>query len=44
VRIDLSTRTATRRTEFSKERKELAHKEMAQSLIFVPKHFGLTMN
>jgi hypothetical protein len=44
VRIDLTTRTATRRTEFSKDRKELAHKELTQSLVFVPKHFGLSMN
>jgi hypothetical protein len=44
VGVDLATRTATRRAEFSRERKEPAHKELAQSLIFVPKHFGLPMN
>jgi hypothetical protein len=44
VRVDLTTRTATRRAEFSREHKEPAHKELAQSLVFVPKHFGLTMN
>jgi hypothetical protein len=44
VRVDLTTRTATRRPEFSPDRREPAHKELAQSLVFVPKHSGLAMN
>jgi hypothetical protein len=44
VRIDLTTRTAARRAEFSAANNELAHRELTQSLIFVPKHFGLPMN
>jgi hypothetical protein len=44
VRIDITTRTATRRAEFSAASNELAHRELMQSLIFVPKHFGLPMN
>ena len=44
VRVDVTTRTATKRTEFSESNQELAHRELTQSLIFLPKHFGLPMN
>jgi hypothetical protein len=44
VRIDLTTKTATKRAEFSVGHDEPAHKELTQSLVFVPKHFGLPMN
>jgi hypothetical protein len=44
VRVDLTTRTATKRAEFSAAQDALAHKEWTQSLVFVPKHFGLPMN
>ncbi|MDR1840383.1 MAG: hypothetical protein LBQ86_00445 [Holophagales bacterium] len=43
VRVDLSTRTATKRAEFSETKQELAHRELTQSLVFVPRHFGLPM-
>jgi len=45
VRVDVTTRTATRRTEFaSTSTPSLAYKELTQSLVMVPRHFGLTMN
>lgn|GEM_PF-906220 len=44
VRIDITTRTATRRAEFSAAHDELKFREITQSTMFVPRHFGLTMN
>jgi hypothetical protein len=44
VRIDLTTRTATKRPEFSGERGAARHKDQTQSLVFVPRHFGLSMD
>jgi hypothetical protein len=44
VRVDLTTRTASRRAEFSETHTQLAHKELTQSLVFVPRHFGLPMH
>lgn len=43
VRVDVTTRTATQRAEYSANGKSLAHKELAQSLVIVPRHFGLPM-
>lgn len=44
VRADISTRTATRRSEFSNTpATTTAYKEQTQSLVFVPRHFGLSM-
>jgi hypothetical protein len=44
VRVDLSTRTATQRAEYSTTGAALAYKNLVQSLVFVPKHSGLSMN
>jgi len=50
VRIDVTTRTATKRTEFSKsaepsaDNPKAAYREMTQTLVFVPRHFGLPMD
>ena len=44
VRVDVSTRTATQRTEYSNTPNTLAYKDLTQSLVFVPRHSGLTMN
>ena len=44
VRLDITTRTANQRTEFSTTGNTLAYKEQVQSLVMVPRHFGLTLN
>ncbi len=44
VRVDVSTRTASQRTEYSSTLNTLAYKDLTQSLVFVPRHSGLTMN
>jgi hypothetical protein len=44
VRVDVSTRTATRRTEYSATPNTLDYRNLTRSLVFVPRHFGLTMN
>jgi hypothetical protein len=44
VRVDITTRTATKRAEYSADKLEAAYKELTQTLIFVPRHFGLPMN
>lgn len=44
VRVDVSTRTATQRTEYSSTPNTLAYKDLTQSLVFVPRHSGLTLN
>jgi hypothetical protein len=49
VRVDLTTRTATKREEFATQQGEppeahkRVYKEFKQSLIFVPRHSGLPM-
>jgi hypothetical protein len=45
VRFDITTRTATKRTEYSKTPlTTTAYKPFTQSLVIVPRHSGLTMN
>jgi hypothetical protein len=48
VRVDVTTRTATKRSEYSTnysaDKPEAAYKLLTQTLIFVPRHFGLPMN
>lgn len=44
VRLDVTTRTATQRAEYSSTTKTLAYKNLTQSLVLVPRHFGLSMN
>lgn len=50
VRVDVSTRTATQRTEYSNAPVDATHppvavyRDLTQSLVFVPRHSGLTMN
>lgn len=44
VRVDVSTRTATQRAEYSTTGTTLAYRNLTQSLVFVPKHSGLPMN
>ena len=41
VRINVTTRTAQARTEFSPAGDALAYKEHTQSLVLLPRHFGL---
>ena len=42
VRVDVSTRTATQRAEYSTTGNTLAYRNLTQSLVFVPRHAGLT--
>jgi hypothetical protein len=45
VRLDVKTRTAMKRSEYSATPlATTAYKEFTQSLVIVPRHFGLTMN
>lgn len=44
VRVDVSTRTATQRTEYASVANTVDYKNTTQSLVFVPRHSGLTMN
>ncbi len=44
VRVDVTTRTATQRSEYSTTGAALAYRNLTQSLVFVPRHSGLTMN
>jgi hypothetical protein len=45
VRLDITTRTATRRAEYSATPlTTTAYKDFTQSLVIVPRHSGLTMN
>jgi type II secretory pathway pseudopilin PulG len=41
VRLDVTTRTARARSEFSATGNALAYKEHTQSLVLLPRHFGL---
>ncbi len=44
VRVDVTTRTATQRSEYSTTGTTLAYRNLTQSLVFVPRHSGLSMN
>lgn len=44
VRLDITTRSATKRTEYSSTPDTSAYKSITQSLIFMPRHSGLPMN
>ena len=44
VRLDITTRTALQRGEYSSTGTTLAYKTLTQSLVMVPRHFGLTLN
>ena len=48
VRLDITTRTATKRTEYSTTTlptpPTAAYRELVQSLVIVPRHFGLPIN
>ena len=44
VRLDVTTRTAVKRSEYSSAGKTLANRNFTQSLVFVPRHSGLAMN
>ncbi|MBP1628585.1 MAG: hypothetical protein H6Q00_3060 [Holophagaceae bacterium] len=43
MRADITTRTATQRSEYASTPTSLAYKTFTQSLVLVPRHFGLTM-
>ncbi|NTV72972.1 MAG: hypothetical protein HGA66_02055 [Holophaga sp.] len=44
VRVDVTTRTAVQRAEYSPGNNTLAYKEQLQSIVMVPRHFGLSIN
>lgn len=44
VRMDISTRTATQRAEYSTTGNALAYKQVTQSVVLVPRHFGLPLS
>lgn len=44
VRLDVTTRTARQRPEYSTTGTTLAYQEQVQSVVMVPRHFGLSMN
>lgn len=44
VRLDITTRTATKRSEYSTTPTTAAYRELVQSLVIVPRHFGLPIN
>ena len=44
VRVDVSTRTATQRSEYANTPNTVAFKDLTQSLVFVPRHAGLKMD
>jgi hypothetical protein len=45
VRLDITTRSAMKRAEYSTDiAKPVDYKQLTQSLVIVPRHFGLTMN
>ena len=43
VRLDVTTRTATQRAEYSSTPNALAYKALTQTLVLIPRHFGLPM-
>lgn len=44
VRVDVTTRTALKRSEYSPTGTTVAYKNILQSLVIVPRHFGLPLN
>ena len=44
VRVDITTRTATRRSEYAATPDAVAYRLQTQSLVLVPRHSGLVMN
>lgn len=44
VRVDITTRSATQRTEYAATAGTVAHRTQTQSLVVVPRHAGLAMN
>lgn len=44
VRLDITTRTATQRGEYSSTGNTLAYKNLTQSVVLVPRHFGLPLS
>ena len=44
VRVDITTRTSMQRSEYSSNGATATSKMLTQSLVFVPRHSGLTMN
>ncbi|MCX6548972.1 MAG: hypothetical protein NTW40_13165 [Acidobacteria bacterium] len=44
VRVDVTTRTATRRSEYAAAPDAVAHRLQTQSLVLVPRHSGLALN
>ena len=44
VRVDITTRTATRRSEYAANPNAVAYRLQTQSLVLVPRHSGLAMN
>lgn len=44
VRVDVTTRTATQREEYAATPNAISYRNLTQSLVFVPRHTGLTMN
>lgn len=44
VRVDITTRTATRRSEYAANPSAVAYRLQTQSLVLVPRHSGLAMN
>jgi len=44
VRMDVTTRTAAKRTEYGSATTPLAYRKFTQSLVFMPRHSGLTLN
>lgn len=44
VRLDIATRTTMKRGEFSSNPATPAYKDVTQSLVIVPRHFGLALN
>ncbi len=44
VRVDVTTRTATQRAEYSAAGNALAYRNLTQTLVFVPRHSGLALD
>ncbi len=44
IRLDISTRTASKRTEYSPTPTTATYRDLVQSLVIVPRHFGLPIN
>lgn len=44
VRVDITTRTSTARTEYQSAATGRAYRDTTQTLVLVPRHFGLSLN